>query len=214
MVEAKYKDNAVFTTEDAKFAFKKDFLKNLQELRDKDVELKSNMISDMLGQAKDIIPHIMPSLEEYFGKFELVATEESLFEEIDDSDLMYKGFVDLVVKTEDGKYHIIDWKTCSWGWDARRKSEKMVTYQLTFYKYFFARKYGIDLADIETHFALLKRTAKKNRVEFFRVSSGNKKTDNAVNFLSKALYNIDKETFIKNRLSCARCEFYKTENCP
>ena len=71
MVEAKYKDNAVFTTEDAKFAFKKDFLKNLQELRDKDVELKSNMISDMLGQAKDIIPHIMPSLEEYFGKFRI-----------------------------------------------------------------------------------------------------------------------------------------------
>ena len=33
---------------------------------------------------------------------------------------MFKGFIDLVVKTPDGKYHIIDWKTCSWGWDAQR----------------------------------------------------------------------------------------------
>jgi len=59
----------------------------------------------------------------------------------------------------------------------------------------------------------LKRTAKKNEVEFFRVTSGKKKTDNALNLLSKALYNIKNERFIKNRLACGRCEFFKTEYC-
>ena len=29
------------------------------------------------------------------------------------------------------KYHI-DWKTCSWGWDSRKKSDKMIT-TLTLY---------------------------------------------------------------------------------
>ena len=90
----------------------------------------------------------------------------------------------------------------------------MVTYQLTLYKHFFAKKYDLDPANIETHFALLKRTAKKNNVEFFRVTSGKKKTENALNFLQKALYNISNKNYLKNRLSCNRCEFYKTEHCP
>ena len=73
---------------------------------------------------------------------------------------------------------------------------------------------NIDLKDIETYFALLKRTAKKNHVEFFRVTSGPKKTQNALKLLNTALYNIKKKRYIKNRLSCARCDFRHTEHCP
>jgi len=119
-----------------------------------------------------------------------------------------------VLKTKDGKYHVIDWKTCSWGWDARRKNDKMTTYQLTYYKYYFSKKHNVELDNIETHFALLKRTAKKNKVELFKVASGNKKIKNALKFLEKALYNISNKNFIKNRLSCRYCEFYKTKHCP
>ena len=126
----------------------------------------------------------------------------------------FKGFVDLVIKTPDDKYHIIDWKTCSWGWDSRKRSDPMVTYQLTLYKHYFAKKHNIDPKNIETHFALLKRTAKKNNVEMFRVTSGPRKTENALNLLLKAVYNISKKRFIKNRLACKGCEFYKTEHCP
>ena len=74
-------------------------------------------------------------------------------------------------------------------------------------------KIKIDPKNIETHFALLKRTAKKNRVEIFRVTSGPKKTENALTLLKKALYNIHKKNYIKNRLACNRCEFYQTEFC-
>ena len=89
----------------------------------------------------------------------------------------------------------------------------MTTYQLTFYKHYYAKKHNIDVKDIETHFALLKRTAKKDHVEIFRVTSGARKTENALNLMAKALYNIGKKKFIKNRLSCNRCEFYKTSYC-
>jgi len=89
----------------------------------------------------------------------------------------------------------------------------MTTYQLTLYKHFFAKKYDIDPKDIETYFALLKRTAKKDQVEIFRVTSGPKKTNNALNLLHQAVYNIDKKNFIKNRLSCRGCELYKTKYC-
>ena len=89
----------------------------------------------------------------------------------------------------------------------------MTTYQLTLYKHFYAQKYNIDPKNIETHFALLKRTAKKDRVEFFRVTSGPRKTENAITLLKKALYNIHKKNYIKNRLACNGCEFYQTEYC-
>ena len=99
----------------------------------------------MRSQGIMLVDFVLPALKEYFGTYTLVSVEEKLFEEIEDFDgYNFKGFVDLVVKTPDGKHHIIDWKTCSWGWDTRRKSEKMTTYQLTLYKPFFAIKHKLD----------------------------------------------------------------------
>ena len=168
----------------------------------------------MREQGKVLAPLAIPALKEYFGDFELVKTEEELYEAIENHEHLFKGFVDLVVKTPDGKYHILDWKTTSWGWDARRKAEPMTTYQLTLYKNFYCQKHNIDPDNVETHFALIKRTAKKNKVEIFRVTSGNKKMSNALNLLERALYNIENGTFIKNRLSCGRCEYRNTAECP
>ena len=135
---------------------------------------------------------------------------------IENSTMMFKGFIDLVIKTPDQKYHVIDWKTCSWGWDSKKKTDRIINYQITLYKNFFASKHNIDPKNIETYFALLKRTAKTNNVEIFRVTSGQKKTDNALNLLNKAVYNITRNNHIKNRLSCTSgygCEFYKTKYC-
>ena len=185
---------------------------------DEDVEIRPQLVESMRFQGRQLAPEAVPALFETFGSWELVEAEEKLYENIKThNDYMFKGFIDLVIKTEDGKYHIIDWKTCSWGWDQRRKADPMTTYQLTLYKHFWCIKHDIDPELVETHFALLKRTAKSNRVEIFRVTSGAKKTNNALNLLNKALHNIKTKTCIKNRLSCTSgygCEFYKTEHCP
>ena len=190
------------------------FGKVLNELRSDGIEIDDGLVEKMEEQARPLVELVLPELEEYFGEYEVVSAEELLYEDIDDSELKYKGYIDLVLRTPDGKTHVIDWKSCSWGWDSRKKSDPMVTYQLTFYKYFYARKHGLDPKDVETHFALLKRTAKQNNVELFRVTSGQIKTNNALNFLNKAIYNIQKDKHIKNRLSCSKCDFYKTEHCP
>jgi ATP-dependent exoDNAse (exonuclease V) beta subunit len=182
--------------------------------------LDQELFENMLLQGTELATRVLPALSDYFGKFELVGVEEKLYEEINQpgefsiGERKFKGFIDLIIKTSDGKYNIIDWKTCGWGWDTRRRSDPMVTYQLTLYKHFFAKKHEVDPKQIETYFALLKRTAKKDRVEIFRVTSGPKKTDNALKLLHKALYNIENENFVKNRLSCKNCELYKTEHCP
>ena len=194
-------------------AFDEYFIEELQKLPDASA-LDKKLVSQMREQGKILQPLAIPALNEVFNDYELVATEEELYEPIAEHEHQFKGFVDLVLKTPDNKIHIIDWKTCSWGWDARRKADPMTTYQLTYYKHFYSQKFGTSPENIETHFALLKRTAKSNNVEIFRVTSGKKKTDNALNLLNKALYNIENKTFIKNRLSCARCEYRGTPHCP
>ena len=187
----------------------------LEELRKLDEKPQSKMIVEMREQSREIFHKVFPALQELFPGYEVYSSEESLYEPI--SELKFnrflKGFIDLVVKTPDDKYHIIDWKSCSWGWDAKKRNGAMVTYQLTLYKKFFCEKHGIDPKMVETHFGLLKRTAKSDNVEIFRVTSGPRKTKNATKVLTDACNLINKGVTIKNRNSCSRCPFNNTEHC-
>ena len=189
------------------------FTEELNSLKNKEVEIDEVLLEQMLGQYEPIITHFEEELYDYFGDFELISTEEKLYEDIEGQDIKFKGFIDLVVKTPDGKYHILDWKTTGWGWNSRKKSDKIINYQLTLYKIFWAQKNDIPLNMIETHFGLLKRTAKKNNIEIFRATSGPIKIRNALTFLEKAVINIKRGFSIKNRLACKYCDFYKTEHC-
>ena len=193
--------------------FLEEFAKEVASLEEKEVVIELGLKEQMMGQYKPIVDSFRNELDNYFEECEVVATEEKLYEDIEGEDMKFKGFIDLVVKTPDGKYHILDWKTCSWGWDARKKADKIINYQLTLYKFFWAKKHGVPLDMVETHFGLLKRTAKKNNTEIFRVTSGKIKMKNALTFLDKAVKNIKRKLTIKNRLSCKGCAFYKTEHC-
>ena len=199
--------------------FKEAFFSEVEKLPDHE-GLDEDLFTQMLSQGDELSTHILPALNDFFGNFKLVGVEEQLYEDIkkpkefEIGDKKFKGYIDLIIKTEDDKYRIIDWKSCGWGWDSRKKTDPMMTYQLAFYKHYYAQKYDIEPDQIETYFALLKRTAKKDKVEIFRVTSGPKKINNALKLLHKALYNIKNEKFIKNRLNCKKCELYKTEYCP
>lgn len=178
--------------------------------------INETLVSQMVTQGKAIFEDLFPAIKDYLGEYEVISSEEDLMQPISSvlpDEYNFKGFIDLVLKTPDGKYHIIDFKTCSWGWDIQKKTAPMTTYQLTYYKDFFSQKHNIPLANIETHFCLLKRTSKKNKVEFFKVSSGKKKIENANNLLTKAIFSIKSNKHLKNRLSCKGCEFYKTPHC-
>jgi len=178
-------------------------------------ELDKKLLVEMWDQGKQLAPLILNGLKGTFGNnFKVISVEEELYEDIEKYNLKYKGFVDLLIQTPDGKYHVIDWKSCSWGWDMKKKSDTMLSYQLTFYKNFIAQKHNLNPEDIETYFALLKRTAKKDNVEIFKISCGERKIKNALNMLETAVYNVEKGFFVKNRLSCSKCKFCKSEHCP
>ena len=166
-----------------------------------------------------ILENLPKFMKEKFGEYEVIDTEKDLrvpieFDQEILTDFDFVGFVDCIIKTKDGRHHIIDWKTCSWGWDARKKSDTMTTYQLSYYKIFYNLITGVDFEKIDTHFVLLKRVNSKFPVELVTVSSGKKKVNNALKLLETAAYNVDNENFIKNRLSCSKCDFHKTSHCP
>ena len=201
---------------DAKKVFAESFEKELSILKEQGKTLNDGLVSDMWAQASPICEQVLPAVKAHFGNFTVVSVEEELLEPISEFNSYgtnFKGFIDMVIQTDDGKYHVIDWKTCSWGWSRDKKSDPMTTYQLTYYKNYFSKKHNIDPKLIETYFVLLKRTAKKENVEVLRVTSGTKKVDNSLKVLENAVINIEKGIAIKNRLNCKYCKFYKTEHC-
>jgi hypothetical protein len=207
------------------------FLKELKALpKDAQQDAKTNFkLKEWLVNGLDIIPDLYRCLVDKFGKlgedWEVLRAEEQLYvpiTEFTEAEKNFKGFIDLVVYSKkDEKVHLIDWKTCSWGWKREKKNDKIMAYQLVFYKHFYARKYEVDPKDVDCHFVLLKRTAKPGKkAEFVRVTAAKKRTTDALNALTKALHNINKENYIKNRIACTSCkdrfgtcEFYQTEYC-
>ena len=193
--------------------FVKKFREELKKL--KTDELDKKLVVSMFAQGEKLSDKILPALEEYFDDCEIFQAEEKLYEPIEGAEYTFKGYIDLIVKEGDN-YHIIDWKTCSWGWNARKKADKMIVYQLILYKHFFCQKYNIDPKKVHTHFGLLKRTSKKDIVELFEVTSGTKRTENALELMNKAITTIKSGIHVKNKLSCTSgygCEFYKTQYC-
>lgn len=200
----------------AKDYFLSELSKNISELDEVATKkLDQKLLKEMKTQGPELIPLVLPALKEYFGNYKFVASEQELRHPIENTvNYEFYGFIDLILQTEDGRYHIIDWKSCSWGWDAKKRQSTEITYQLTFYKHYFCLMTGAQADEVETHFGLLKRTAKENKIELFRVTSGEKKVKNALNILNNSIVNISRGKYIKNRLSCTRCEFHKTVHCP
>jgi len=211
MILDRKKKSKEFLINESKRMFDRAFHKELNILPEYP---SSKDVLEFKQHAPPIIEQVLDVLEEHFGKdFRYISTEEQIDILIDEyklADYDFRGIVDLTIQTSDGKYHVIDWKTCSWGWDQRKKSDPMVTYQLTYYKHFLAKKHQIDLKDIETYFILLKRVAKKDNVEIVRISSGERKTSNALRLLEKAVHNIDHGNFMKKKTSCRKCAVWKT----
>lgn len=172
-------------------------------------------------QGQKIVIAVRTQLPKSFGdNYQLVSAEYELMEPIkdfvQDPEIMFKGYIDLILYTpDDDRYHIIDWKTASWGWDARKKGDSITSYQLVLYKYYYATKHNIPLDKIDLHFILLKRTEKNEskRIEKVDIACKERKLANAKAFMFEALHNIRSGKHIKYRTRCNKCKFNNTEHC-
>lgn len=199
-------------------------IKELQEQLEADGRsLDTQKCNKLSEAARDILIFFLDELHRYLPGYELVKTEHELMvpieEKILDHEYRFKGFIDLILRCGD-EYHLIDWKTCSWGWDAKKKAAISKTYQLVLYKHFYSLETGIPLDKIHCHFGLLKKNpGKGSPIELFEVKIGKKKIQNALELLSNALRNIHVGNFIKNFSGCKHedrygvCPFANTQHC-
>ena len=71
--------------DDQELFFMKKFLEELIALPD-DLKLNENLVNSMRDQGKALIPEVFPAMEDYFEDYEVISTEEKLYEDMDDID--------------------------------------------------------------------------------------------------------------------------------
>jgi hypothetical protein len=177
-----------------------------------------------VDSADSMLSSIKPFFDKNFERWEYVEAEHSLYEKIDGTDTMFKGFVDAIIKVKDKKgkyiYYILDWKTSSaQGWNKDKLRDFNVHLQLMLYKFFWSRKNNIDPKQIRLGFILLKRLdldpkkRKPLKAALVPISLGPVTTAKTLTVIRKMINSLSKQFFIKNRTNCQFCQFYLTSHC-
>ena len=135
--------------------FTKDMMDNMKETAD----FKNNFY-DFLEQGEQLIRIL--DLENIFKDYEIVAIEESLYENVY-LQYFFKGFIDLVIRHKvTRRYKIVDWKTSGSDWDVKKKKkDEIFLSQMQFYKFFWGRKNKVALDEIDCGYIVLNRLTDK-----------------------------------------------------
>lgn len=221
IAENQLKDQSNIKNVDWEKEFDQLFVKSLLEYKKnipKEKELKKGLIVNMREQGKYLVSVLYPEMIKHYGEFETLSQEEALYEPIKNittlHDINFKGFIDLVIRTKkDGKINIIDFKSSSAGWYGKDRSDKLKLYQLIFYKVYYSQKHNMPMDDINTSFILLKRTVKKDHIEVYPITSGEKRVGNAMELLEKTVRGIHTGRCWKNKYSCQKCYLLKNDQC-
>ena len=141
--------------------------------------------------------------------------------------LLYKGYLDLVLYNENtDKHKIIDFKTSTRGWNNDAKKDEGKQFQLIFYKNYYSKQFKVPEENIDIEFVILKRKIweesdfPQSRIQEFAPPSGKIKMKKAIttldNFLEQC-FNTDgsfKDTDhqpIVNK-NCQYCPFYNRKD--
>lgn len=171
---------------------------------------------------KNIFLNILPVFQNQFGKFKVLNIERKLFTTTGDKyTQQFKGFVDIILELENGDRIIADFKTADSAFFFVKYKETVKDYQLALYKHFYCKEENFDRKKLETYFVILEKNPKsKKPVSMLRITSGDKKLDNAINWMNGVLSCINRGLFLKNRKNCFKygennaCCFYDTPLCP
>ncbi len=176
-------------------------------------------VEEWVQNALNIMEDLPAFLDETFPGWECVSAEEALYEAVASHDIIFKGFVDAIIKVpvkgEKSKYWMIDWKTSGpAGWRVEKQRDFLVQAQLALYKYHWMRKKEMDSKDIACGFVLLKKGAKPGKTcQLIEMSAGPKTMEKAAKLMTDMVATVRKGIAIKNRLSCTYCEYKGTPHC-
>ena len=151
----------------------------------------------------------------------------------DGLEINFKGFIDIVfVKRLKRKtvIYIADFKTCQWGWPAKKFQDIEVISQLLLYKHFFCKMIGADPKNVSLAFILLKKKPKEGDlcVQVAKIGAGPKATEHALEYMQKTITAMHSYSYEQEFGACVRswidqetkeertvkCPWMGTEMCP
>jgi hypothetical protein len=177
-------------------------------------------VEDWIKKADRILSEIPAFLDKEFPNWECVSAEELLYEQIENHELKFKGYIDGIIKFKNARgkliYMLLDWKTCGFGWSVDKQRDFNVQLQLILYKTFWSKKNSdINIKDIRCSFVLMKRDAKPGKsISLLPISIGPVPMTKGLRVIDNHIRNVSKGFFPKNRDSCKFCEFAETPHCP
>lgn len=179
-------------------------------------------IFDLSDSGVKILENLKSTLQSEFGNFEVLAVEHRLKQSLKEQwPQTFKGFIDIVIKLENGNILIADFKTTDSAFWFLKNRDAIKDYQLVLYKHFFSKEMEVDVENVDLAFILLEKNKySKQPVKIVNVSAGKKKIQNALDWMNKSLTIINKERFIPNRAACYKygdkhpCVFLNSEHCP
>ena len=82
------------------------FITQIKLLKERNISLNQKMVDEMKQQGSDLSVLALPAVRDHFEGYEVFSTEEEIYEDIEgfENQYKFKGFIDLVLKTPDGKY--------------------------------------------------------------------------------------------------------------
>ena len=217
---------------DLEVEFEKEFNKEIDSSRAKDANLilSDEEISEFMKDGKTIVKYFSSYSirKKHFPskKYRVVGVELPLDVPLKKGTLIYKGYLDIVLRdVKTGKIHIMDFKTSTNGWNKYQKEDRTKTDQLLLYKRFYSKVHNLPMSDIDVEFIILKRKLYEDvafpqqRIQRLSPADGKismKRVENAfLDFVNECFdhtgnYN-QETTFLKipgkNRKNCKFCQF-------
>lgn len=124
--------------------------------------ITTEKVESFRNDAKVILEHVTsPSIRmKHFPskKYDVVGIELPLEIPIRGGTILYKGFLDIVLRDKiTNKILILDFKTSTMGWNKWQKQDRTKIDQLLLYKRFYNQLYKVPMSDIEVEFFIVKR---------------------------------------------------------
>jgi hypothetical protein len=198
--------------EDRVMMFREDFTKEMMDNMKDTPEFRD--LESFLGQGENIIRSL--STEKILKNYEVIGVELPLYEKIIGI-FHFKGFIDLILKDKsNGRILIVDWKTSGEQWDVSKKKKDMTFMaQMRLYKYFFAKKQGVEIDEIDCKYIVLNRLKSKKcpelgfgEIQPVEIFSDHQDIEDSITMVAEAVRDIH----VKNYFPKAKFN-NKTGNC-
>lgn len=180
---------------------------------------KKNLDGDKVRKFLIAGLNVIANVEKSFKGYKVIAVEEEINTLIENKDIKFKGYIDLVMK-KGKKIIIADLKTASNTYMFKTYLDNMKRAQLLYYKKYYAEKHKVKESNIETCYIVLEKAPRsKDPIQFINEKCGTKEIIESQMLMNETINMVETNSFPKNKNVCysektgIKCPFYLTKYC-